>query len=573
VIPIAFDGCFGWFHPGETSRAVVLCGPVGEEADYVYAMMREFADELARAGLSTLRFDYPGLYNSLDIDEGRDAPTAWIESIKAAMAWMRMEAGVEDVVLVGLRFGAGLALACAEALGGVDKLVLMAPIVSGVAYQRELALLAKLSEGGKALAGQEGWGQAATLFSAERTFDVESLDCCRGVARPAQSVMILSAGALGAVEKVGQRLRTLGCDVIAKPFHGYADFMKPPEWARYPRQAFDEVLDWLRDIDFGAERAVPVVFPYPEISAQLFPPAAREVAIRFRKDRALVGIQCSPDHPRDGRPAVVFLNTNATPQGGLNRIWVSMARRLATLGFTSLRFDIHGVGDSAPTLIDSRPAPSVREATADVEAAISCVRDMGCTSVCLVGFCWGAQLAYHVALDDDRVTHLVLINSRPTFWDIETKIESLKPFSTYLRLLRDPKKWQSIKRGRPFLPKLVKSAGRVMIAALRAWHRRMVKAEDERKVTTRELRSLKARGIQTFFVHGDDDPFLGEFEDYFGVPRQALGRELGFETCFLAGVSHRFPAEKTLSDLMQVVGDYLAGGVTPTSPAVGAPLA
>jgi len=569
MIPIAFDGCFGWFHPGGTLRGVVLCGPVGEEADCVYPNWREFAERLAKGGFSALRFDYPGLYNSLDLDEGRDPPTAWVESIKAAIGWLKAEAGVEDVTLVGLRFGAGLALKCAEELGGMAKLVLMAPVVSGVAYQRELALLAKLSEGRMAVGGRETPHQPATLFTAEKTFSVESLRLGQGGQKPAERILIVSEAVSASGKALGQRLRTLGSEVNDQPFQGFAELMVQPEWAHYPEHAFGKVLDWLRrDAASAGDGSKPIANRPPQVNAELFPSGAHEVAIHFREERALFGIQCVPDTPREGRPGIVFLNTNAVPLGGMNRIWVSMARRFAALGFTSLRFDVHGVGDSSSTPTKFPAVPRIEHASVDVAAAISRLQGQGCSTITLVGFCWGAQLAYNAALADDRVTNLIMINAGRNFWDPGAGDESLQPFSTHLRLLRDPTKWKSFKKGEITLRDTTEFVQHLIRAGAKATYDRVAGADTARRKTIQNLRSFKGRGTRMLLVHGSDDTYLAEFEDYFGVPRHGFGSLLNIHTHFFPGVSHRFPAEKSLSDLIQVVGDHLSAFTSAVAPAV-----
>ena len=188
---------------------MVLCGTVGEEADFVQGVWRDFAERLAEAGLSTLRFDYPGLGNSLDLGDGCDPATAWVDSIKAAALWLMTQAAVEDVVIVGMRLGAGLALRYAEETGGVSRLALIAPVASGTAFQRELALQARLNKPGAAAEGETP-SEAATVFTAEQTFDVANLRFGRGREKPAEQVLILSTNGSGAAATLGGRIAAAG---------------------------------------------------------------------------------------------------------------------------------------------------------------------------------------------------------------------------------------------------------------------------------------------------------------------------------------------------------------------------
>ena len=69
MIPVVFDGCFGWLHPAAGNRGVVLCAPHGYEELCVHRQWASLAERLAAAGLPTLRFDYRGTGNSVGDDE------------------------------------------------------------------------------------------------------------------------------------------------------------------------------------------------------------------------------------------------------------------------------------------------------------------------------------------------------------------------------------------------------------------------------------------------------------------------------------------------------------------------
>ena len=161
------------------------------------------------------------------------------------MLWLTTEAAVQEVVIVGMRLGAGLALRCAEEIGGVARLVLIAPVASGTAFQRELALLAMLNEPG-APASQAAPSEAATVFTAEKTFDVADLRFARSAQKPARQVLILATHGSGAARSLGDRLALLGVEVMQEGFQGYAALMVRPETALYPELAFGKVVDWLR---------------------------------------------------------------------------------------------------------------------------------------------------------------------------------------------------------------------------------------------------------------------------------------------------------------------------------------
>ncbi|HEY2909362.1 MAG TPA: alpha/beta fold hydrolase, partial [Gemmataceae bacterium] len=95
---------------------------------------------------------------------------------------------------------------------------------------------------------------------------------------------------------------------------------------------------------------------------------------------------------------------------GPNRIYATAARQLAELGFSSLRFDFSGIGNS-PARADHLPFEKcadseVREATRWLGHERSTDRFV------LVGLCSGATVALQAACDDPSIAGIVLLNFR-----------------------------------------------------------------------------------------------------------------------------------------------------------------
>jgi len=120
------------------SAAVLLCNPCGEEAARAHRMLRVLATQLERAGYAALRFDYSGTGDSLG-DSGAATVDAWVGDIALAADRLRAASGAARLAVVGLRFGATLAM-LAGARGALRPrhLVLWDPIIDGAAYLREL---------------------------------------------------------------------------------------------------------------------------------------------------------------------------------------------------------------------------------------------------------------------------------------------------------------------------------------------------------------------------------------------------------------------------------------------------
>jgi alpha-beta hydrolase superfamily lysophospholipase len=133
---------FGIYEPAAQGsagrRAAVLCNPWGSEYIYAHRSLRQLAVRLAACGIHTLRFDF---YGTGDSDgEMADADLrGWEDDIELAIEEVQDMAGVRRVALAGLRLGATLAARVASRRGpDIEALALWNPIISGIAYAREL---------------------------------------------------------------------------------------------------------------------------------------------------------------------------------------------------------------------------------------------------------------------------------------------------------------------------------------------------------------------------------------------------------------------------------------------------
>ncbi len=70
----------------------------------------------------------------------------------------------------------------------------------------------------------------------------------------------------------------------------------------------------------------------------------KESAFKFGKYESLVGIISDPFVDPNNRPAVIILNSGLLHGVGPNCLHVKIARKLASVGFVVLRFDLFGIG-------------------------------------------------------------------------------------------------------------------------------------------------------------------------------------------------------------------------------------
>jgi len=446
MIPVTFNGCFGWLHPGCASRGVVLCSPHGHEEICVHRVWRSFAEALAEAGMPTLRFDYRGTGDSEGDDDGDDRVLDWIISIVDAVQWLRKECNITEVALVGLRVGAVLLLHAAEILDSVDAVVLLAPPTSGEIYVRELYITARLQLaqvrlnncGGTELPVIDGIDVGGFVYT------TQTLQCLRKLGVPenssfiARRSLILARRDLAADRSFINKLCELCGNTIECSFEGYADLMQLPVDVCYPQADFDRVKSWLM-ADMPEAKRPKGNFT----STELVLASSRESYVRFGELHSLFGVASVPTNPNSVLPAVLFMSSGPSCYHiGQGRLWVSLARELSRHGVTSLRFDVGGAGDSL-----DRPTETRQSLLCDVNAAVDWLMERGHNSVVLIGHCAGAHLGFRVSIQDVRVSGQVMINPQSITPDGKAAGDIGLPVSYYLRMALKYSKWRRVFQG------------------------------------------------------------------------------------------------------------------------------
>ena len=134
----------------------------------------------------------------------------------------------------------------------------------------------------------------------------------------------------------------------------------------------------------------------------------RERVVRFGPSQSLIGILTTSKVAATERPHVVIVNAGIIHRVGPNRLYVDLARAVAATGFTVLRFDLAGLGDSDAATSGASLAES---ALADVHAAFEhLAATRNATQFLVLGLCSGANYAALTAFRDPRVTGLLMID-------------------------------------------------------------------------------------------------------------------------------------------------------------------
>jgi exosortase A-associated hydrolase 2 len=138
---------YGALHQEKHSAAdvgMVLCPPFGEEMAMTYARLAAWSKRLALHRIAVLRFHPYGTGESEGSFADFTLSSAVSDTVTAA-GWARGKLRVPHLGLLGLRFGASLAVRAAQS-EEVDFLVLWSPILNLQQYFRDLLRLRILKE-------------------------------------------------------------------------------------------------------------------------------------------------------------------------------------------------------------------------------------------------------------------------------------------------------------------------------------------------------------------------------------------------------------------------------------------
>ncbi|HYG87322.1 MAG TPA: alpha/beta hydrolase family protein [Azospirillum sp.] len=562
---VVFDGCFGWLHPAAGRGGVVLCGPLGYEALCTHRAWKALAEQLASAGHPTLRFDYPGTGDSAGDDEEPERLRAWLDGIQAAVRRLRAETGVTEVTLVGLRTGATLAALAAEEMGGVDRLVLLAPWMSGQAYVHRLKALSRLNtsaDGTPPPRREQGDDieYGGFVLTAETQKALAAKDLMELRQSPARHVLLLTHGGARDIPPFSAALESLGATVSVHPFVGFVGLMRDALKSEIPADAFRLVTDWV------TLRTTPKpVECFSE--AQLELDSLVEQPIFFDESSRLFGIVSKPrvaaGDPR--RPAVLFLNTGVNHHVGASRMSVTLARRLAAHGITSLRIDSGGIGDSAP-----RPGmPAVpeniedfvcsTETCAEVTKAIEWLEARGHRKCVVVGLCSGATIGLNLALSDRRIGGLVLINIQR--FDVASTIVAKKKFLGAIRSRiafisnsSCPQTWQvALRAGIRF----TNSVAINLKARSRKLRDRLSATEENGDTPIALMHRLSHKRVPTMLVCSENDSTRTMLEEHFGKDMALLRNLPGIRVEQIDGADHTLTLRSLREEFAQLMEDFL----------------
>lgn len=393
--------------------AVVVCPPLGYHATCADRSLRILAEDLAARGHLVVRVEYFGTGNAEGSWASPDLVAAWRASVDAALS--RATAGGRRACLVGVGFGALVALQCAASVPAATHLVLWDPTVSGRRFARELSLLAMATSEPQPDASSDAVISVVGHRYSEATLDaMRRLDATRMELHDRKVLVVVRPEQEGA-DPLVDALRAGGNTVTARALPGTAEMIETDaELARVPRVILDEIESWVgAEAIARGDHGFEMELDESSATSMLRVTSGCEEEFTRIGPAGLAGFW-GWNPTAAGRTCVIFLNNGVAPSTGPARAWVEYARALNERGVATLRLDTSGIGDSQPRRGRSASDTHARVVVDDVSDAIDAAQWRGFDRFLVLGLCSGAYNALEAQRADPRIESVFALN--PALW-------------------------------------------------------------------------------------------------------------------------------------------------------------
>lgn len=568
--PIYFDTGYGptlaWYHPPIgplTDLGVVLCPPMGSELMCSYHPLRELARTIADKGIAVFRIDYHGTGDAAGYDDDPDRVQAWLATVDRSIDELRM-LGCARIGLVGLRMGATLAAIVASRREDVACAVLWAPLKSGAAYTREMKLLAQTeAQSGSPNRTPVGDGEVEAggfLLTAETVVDLAALDLGK-LGPVAPRVLLIDRDDVANGKKLATAL-----DAAYVGWSGYAKMMLAPHYATPAPDTFAKLATWLLESASHSLRTIAPgeadTQPGIELSG-----GVRERVIRFGPDGGMFGVLSEPTVAARRSSAIVLANTGANYHIGPNRLYVRTARQWAARGYSVLRLDLSGIGESAPRAGRASNVPYSADGIDDFELGVAEARRCtGAREVIAIGLCSGAYVAFHAGLRGATLTAQILVNPQTFYWNEGDSLDAapaavVGQVQAYGASARRWESWKKFLAGRAQYRALARTLalrardlGSIWIKRAGSQFGMITLGQD----LARDFRTVAERDIATLIVYSQNDAGIVYLKERAAREVARLARTGRFRIETIADADHTFTAQAAQRRLIDVMTSYLS---------------
>ena len=511
---------FGWLHrPTGTVRrgGVLLCKPIGYDALLTHRAYRRMAEAFAADGVMALRFNYWGTGDSAGTDDDGCDFDGWLASLEAARHELERACGGGPITMLGARMGGTLAAISAGARP-VDQLILWNPVANGRSYVRELRALAALTPGAETPGAGGELEAGGFRFPAALQMAIGAVTPQSIVQAPSPRVLLLHRDDLPPPPQLGVALRGLGCGVVETAVAGYAEMMRDPHESVTPTAAIDLMRACLIEVHPQADVPPgPSVVPAEAQRMACADPtgsvALQETARYFAAAVPLFGIETRRTADDDRARTIVLLNAGALHRTGPNRLYVTLAREWAALGYRVLRIDVSGTGDSEVLPTSTIGDPYSDAHPDDVARVVALLRaETPQMHLTLAGLCSGAYLSFTAARMGVPVERILMINPLTFYWHPGDTLQNppvahFANVSYYRSALTSRDRWKRLLTGQSDFGSALRTVAAEVARRVGVWRDRVVPTGASRGDDLGgDLRRIAEAGVQMRFVFSEGDP-------------------------------------------------------------------
>jgi pimeloyl-ACP methyl ester carboxylesterase len=417
------------------------------------------------------------------------------------------------------------------------------------------------------------------LFSAATLAALAQVDLSMLVEPPVTDMLVIDGSSLPTTRPWVERLSALGARVEYRALPGLIEMlMTDPQFAIIPQAMLAEMRNWLPRLQHG-ESVQPegsgrdfdcaAVAPTNALSLpgdEAVPQALlTEYPVFIGSEPTLFGIVTEPQPGEKRHRAVILLNVGAEHHIGSSRMYVSLARRWARQGYTVLRLDLAGLGDSGTR--PGRPEnevfpPAVLD---DIRTAIELMRNRyEAVDVTLGGLCSGAYHSLRAAVAALPVNRILVVNPMNFSWtegitayELQQSVDVARNLGFYRERLLSATIWRRILSGELTIWRIL----RILI------HRPLLTVQSTLRDLARylrirlprdlgwELEGIGGRGVRVVFVFSRGEPGIDLLKILGGSAVKRLGDQCHVH--IIDSADHIFSRSGPRAKLERILSDEL----------------
>ncbi len=441
------------WHPAsadrDTGAGLLFCPPLLQEEQFARPVLVALARDLAEAGVSVLRFDYPGTGDSTG-DAAELGEGDLLAAIALELAVLRA-AVPGEIALLGGRWGAALARLAASRCPEVARLVLIDPVFEVGAFLGEV-LRGKVTQqtvqcgavtmNRAAMQEELAAGRALEVYGyplSARLYE-ETLE--RGAVEPGAEricptlVVRMTERGRGKPEDGGPRLGELLSDTRVDAdgverevlLFDESIWKEPKAWRPARPELRDLVLEWVAPAPPGPlpRAGVPPSGGKRAVGSVARANGCTERLVAFEAEGStLRGVLHTPAAGAAPGPAVLMLPAGVVGRSGPGGLYTVLARALATAGWPVLRVDLSGLGEADGALAASTRWAAFRQLEEGLHlpeilvAAAWLRRETGAGSVAPLGLCGSGVTAAMAAAQEPTAAGCLLLNPQFMLTDVD----------------------------------------------------------------------------------------------------------------------------------------------------------